>query len=96
MWSVKHPNLLKQDNSYTTTCSLADFGAHFREQRLDVTPLDVAARGVGEDQFEGALVPSLHAGMVPLSGTFFGAGEFWPALEWRRFKNLQLRLSERV
>lgn len=65
VWPVKYPNFLKQDDSDTTTLSLADLGAQFCEQRFDIAPLDVPARGASEDQFEGALVPSLHARMVP-------------------------------
>ncbi len=58
---MKHPNFFEQDYGYTTTFSRRDFGAQFHEQRLDVAPLDVTARGVTEDQFESALVLPLHS-----------------------------------
>ena len=66
---MEHPNFFKQDYSYTTTLSLADFSAQFYEQRFDIAPLDVRTRGAGEDQFESALVLPLHAEIVPRSGT---------------------------
>jgi len=66
---VKHPNFLKQEDSHTTTLSLADLAAQFCEERFHVAPLDVATGWVSKDQFEGALVPSLHGRMVPQLGT---------------------------
>ena len=69
MRSVKHPNFFKQDNGYTTTLTLADFGAQLYEERFNVSPLDVPTCGASEDPFESALVLPLHAEMVPRSGT---------------------------
>jgi hypothetical protein len=66
---VKYPNFLKEDHGDTTTLSFADLGAQFFEKRFDISPLNIAAGGPGEDQFEGALVLSPHAPMVPESGT---------------------------
>jgi hypothetical protein len=66
---MEHPHFFKQDHSDTTTFSLADFGAQFCEQRFDIAPLNIPTRGASEYQFESALVPALHAEIVPLSGT---------------------------
>jgi hypothetical protein len=66
---MEHPHFFKLDYRYASTFSLADFSAQFHEERFDITPLDVPARGSGEDQFESALVLSLHAEIVPRSGT---------------------------
>ena len=69
MRPVKDTNVFKQDNGNATSLSFRDFGAKLCEQSLDVAPLNVPACGPSKDQFEGALVLSLHAGMVPLSST---------------------------
>ena len=65
MWSVKHPNFLEQEDSYATPFSLADLRAQFREKRFNIAPLDICAGWMSKDQFESALVPSLHGRMVP-------------------------------
>ncbi len=62
---MENPHLIEQDYGYATTFSLADFSAQFHEQRFDITPLDVATSGSGEDQFKSALVLPLHANIVP-------------------------------
>ena len=66
---MKHPNFLKQEDSYTTTFSLTDLTAQFCKERFNVAPLNVSTGWVSKDQFEGALVPSLHRRMVPQLGT---------------------------
>ncbi len=66
---MKYSHFFEQDHSYTTTFSLADFGAQFYKQRFDIAPLDVSTRGAGEDQFESAPVLPLHTKIVPRSGT---------------------------
>jgi len=69
MRPVKNANFLKYDNSYTAACALADLCAKFYEERLNIAPLNIAACRASGNQFKGALMPSLHARMVPLSGT---------------------------
>ena len=69
MRAVKHPYFLEQNNCNTATFPFAELGAQLNEQRLDIAPLDIGARGPREDQFKGALVSSLHPAMVPQSGT---------------------------
>ena len=71
---MKDTNVFKQDNGNATTLSFRDFGAKLCEQSLDVAPLNVPACGPSKDQFEGALVLPLHAGMVPLASTAFTHG----------------------
>ena len=66
---MEHSHFFKEEDSYATTFSLADFGAKLYEQALDISPLDIATRGAGEDQFESALVLPLHTAIVPRSGT---------------------------
>jgi hypothetical protein len=62
---MEHSHFFEQDYSYTATFTLADFGAQFYEQRLDVAPLNVPTGWAGEDQFESALVLPFHAEIVP-------------------------------
>ena len=69
MRPVKDANFLKQHNSHATTFTLADLCAKVREERLNIAPLNIAARRAREDQVKGALMLSLHARMVPESGT---------------------------
>jgi len=61
--------LAKQDNGYAATFALADLSAELFEKCFDILPLDIRTCRVNKDQFERALVPSLHARMVPPSGT---------------------------
>lgn len=79
MRAVKHPDFLEQNNSDTTSLSLTDFGAQLREQRFDVTPLDVCTGRAGEEQVERALVLALYAEMVPPSGTDWSVMAGWMA-----------------
>jgi hypothetical protein len=57
---VEHSHFFKQDHSYTTTLSLADFGAQFYKQRFDIASLDVSTCRAGEDQFKSSLVLPPH------------------------------------
>ena len=66
---MKHTHFFEQDDSDTTAFSLADFGAQFYEQALNISPLDVATRRAGKNKFKGASVLPLHTAIVPLSGT---------------------------
>ena len=66
---MKDPNFFKQDNGDATPLSFRDFGAKFDEQSLYIAPLDVSARGSSKNQFERALVPTLHSFIVPQRGT---------------------------
>jgi hypothetical protein len=69
---VEHSHFFEQDHNYTTTLALADFGAQFYQQRINIAPLDVSACRAGEDQLKSSLVLALHARIVPLSGTEMG------------------------
>ena len=62
---MKNANFLKQNNSYTTAFALADLCIKFGEERLNITSLNIAACRARKDQFQGALMLSLHAKMVP-------------------------------
>ena len=73
---MKHPNFLEQEDSNATTLSLADLAAQFCEKRFNIAPLDVSAGWMSKDQFESALVPSLHGRMVPQLGTADAAEGF--------------------
>ena len=69
MRAVENVHLVKQDDSHSATFALADLCAKFYEERLNIAPPDIATCRTGEHQFESALMPSLHAEMVPESGT---------------------------
>jgi hypothetical protein len=66
---VEHSHFFEQNHGYTTALALADFGAQFYKQRLNIAPLDVSAYRAGEDQFKSSLVLALRAAIVPRSGT---------------------------
>jgi hypothetical protein len=83
---VEHSHFFEQDHGYTTTLALADFGAQFYKQRFNIAPLDVSACRAGKDQFKSSLVLTLHAAIVPLSGTALGE---------RTSKRLRSKLNER-
>ena len=66
---MKDPNFFKQDNGDATPLSFRDFGAKLNEQRLDIAPLDISARGASKDQLKRSLVPTLHSCIVPQNST---------------------------
>ena len=66
---MKYPDFPKQHHCDAATLAFADFVAQYNEQRVDIAPLDVTACRAGKDRFESALMPPLHANMVPQSGT---------------------------
>ena len=78
--------LVEQDNSYPATFTLADLSAQFLEECFDILPLDTCTCTcrVSKDQFERALVLSLHVKMVPPSGTI---------ARWRALSDAQYRCS---
>ncbi len=57
---MEHTNFAEQHHCNTATFSLTDVGAHFHEQRLDVSPLDVSTGWAREDLFQGALMLAPH------------------------------------
>ena len=75
---------VEQDNSYPAAFTLADRSGQFFEERFDILPLDICACRVSKDQFERALVLSLHMKMVPPSGT---------SARWRALSDAQYRCS---
>ena len=66
---MKHPHFAEQKNRNAAPLTLTDFGAEFNEESFDLTPWDMPTDRVSEDGLKGALVPSLHRWIVPLSGT---------------------------
>jgi hypothetical protein len=66
---VEHSNFRKQNYRNATSLSLSDFRTQRFEQGLDVTPLDVSASEVLEDNLESSPVLALHRSLVPLFGT---------------------------
>ena len=74
---MEHPYLAEENDSNSATFSLGDVSAKFPEQRLDVAPLNIGARRVGEQEFERALVLPLHASgwyRIPVLLATAGAG----------------------
>ena len=57
---MEDPYLAEQDHGNTAACALSNFCAQFREERFNVSPLDIGARRTSEDQFKCALVSPLH------------------------------------
>jgi hypothetical protein len=58
---MKHPNFAEQDNSDATSFALADFGAEVNEERLDVSPGNITARGVRKHLLQCSPALPLHA-----------------------------------
>jgi hypothetical protein len=48
---MKHTNFIKQHHCYSATCSFADIGTQFIQERLNVTPLNVGTHGASVDSF---------------------------------------------
>ena len=57
---MKDPDLTKEYDRHAATFPFADLRLELSEERFDFFPLDVPTGWVGEDQFEGASVLSLH------------------------------------
>lgn len=62
---MKYPNLLIQNDRYPAAFALRYLGAELQEQRFDVTPLNIRACRVSENQMQRALVLPLHLIIVP-------------------------------
>lgn len=59
---MKHSNLSEKKDCYTTSLALSDLRSRFDKQRLNVTPLNIAAHRAGKDSLKGSLVPFFIAG----------------------------------
>jgi hypothetical protein len=60
MWAMEDPNLPKKHHGDPTPFSLTDFSPKLNEKRLNISPRDIGAYGMGKDGFEGSLMPSFH------------------------------------
>jgi hypothetical protein len=60
MRSMKYTYLAEEDYSHTATFALGDLCAEFSKQGFDVTPLEVGAGRVNEQEVERALMLPLH------------------------------------
>jgi hypothetical protein len=60
VWTVKHPNLLKENHRDPAPFALGDFGAQFQEEGFNITPVNVRAYGVRKYPGERRMVLSLQ------------------------------------
>lgn len=66
---MKDTHLAKQDHRHSASLALGDLSTKLTKKSLDVLPLDVGARRVGENRREGAYLLPLHMIMVLPEGT---------------------------
>jgi hypothetical protein len=69
MRAMEDPDLSEKHHGDPAPLSLTDVRPKLNEKRLNITPLDMSAYGMGKDGFQGSLVLSCHAKMVLLLGT---------------------------
>ena len=79
---MKYTDFAKQDHSHPTAFALADLGAQFMKQALNVTPLDIGAGGSCVDEVKRTLVFTLHREMVLLFGTLYKTSPPRALREW--------------
>ena len=65
MRSVKDAYFAEQKNRDPAARAFLNFCAQFDEERLHITPLDIAARRPRKDQFDDSLVSLLYFSLVP-------------------------------
>ena len=64
---MEDTHFVEQDDRYAAAFPLANFGSEDLEERFDVLPLNICTRGVSKEEFERALMLSLH---VPYGTTY--------------------------
>jgi hypothetical protein len=81
MGPVKNPSFAKQSDAQTRTLPFTQLWAKLDEQRLAVSPFDVATYWSGKNQFQCFSVLAPQIGMVPYFGTMSRVdrviGNFW-------------------
>ena len=66
---MKNADLTEKHDSNSTSFAFSDFRTEVDEERLDISPRHVAARGMRKHQLQSSLALSPHAKMVPKYGT---------------------------
>ena len=66
---MKDAHLAKQDHGHSASLALDDLSPKVTKESLDVLPLDVGARRVGENRCECARLLPFHVAMVLPEGT---------------------------
>ena len=69
MRPMKKADFTEQHDGNSTSFAFSDFRTEVDEERLDVSPGHVAARGTREHQLQRSLTLSSHDQMVPKYGT---------------------------
>jgi homogentisate 1,2-dioxygenase len=65
MRTMEHPSLTEQANTHTRALAFTKLRTKLKEQRFDVSPVDVATGWSGKYQFQRSLVSAFHVNIVP-------------------------------
>jgi hypothetical protein len=66
---MKNADFAEKDDGNSTSFAFSDFRTEVDEERLDISPGYVAARGMRKHQLQRSLALSSHGKMVPNIGT---------------------------
>lgn len=70
---MKNADLAEKDDGYPTSFAVSDLRTEVDEERLDISPGHVAARGMRKHQLQRSLALSSHGQMVLDIGTIHKA-----------------------
>lgn len=66
---MKNADFTEKHDGNSTSFAFRDFRTKVDEERLDISPGHIAARGMRKHQLQRSLALSFHGHMVPNSGT---------------------------
>jgi hypothetical protein len=69
MRPMKNAHFAEKDDGNSTSFAFSDFRTEVDEERLDISPGHVAARGMRKHQLQRSLALSFHENIVPYFGT---------------------------